>query len=174
VPALLGLVSGCHKNPLKTASTCGSHIKQAGWRGLHALFEPATSTTTWYLIYLNFLKLIKVLPRVWSCSLFSLTLRLSMHKLQLSGRNLGWVFNIRSGHLHAAAFLVSPVKLPNLRIIYISEFRVRFCIKLACFVIGLLQNRLRYRTNVNQPLELKTRPKRLLGYLPLPGLSCSA
>jgi hypothetical protein len=53
----------------------------------------------------------------------------SMDKLRLTGQNLGRVFNIRSGHLHAAAFLVSSVKLPN--------------------------------------LQLKTRPKQLLGYLPL-------
>ncbi len=52
-----------------------------------------------------------------------------MDKLQLTGQNLGRVFNFRSGHLHAAAFLVSSVKLPN--------------------------------------LKLKTRPKQLLGPLPL-------
>ncbi len=52
-----------------------------------------------------------------------------MDKLQLTGQNLGRVFNIRSGHLHAAAFLVASVKLPN--------------------------------------LELKTRSKQLLCYLPL-------
>jgi hypothetical protein len=53
----------------------------------------------------------------------------AMDKLQLTGQNLSGVFNIRSGHLHAAVFLVSSVKLPN--------------------------------------LQLKTRPKQLLGYLPL-------
>jgi hypothetical protein len=52
-----------------------------------------------------------------------------MDKLQLTGRNLGQVFNIRSGHLYADAFLVSLVKLPN--------------------------------------LQMKTRPKQFLGYLPL-------
>ncbi len=56
-------------------------------------------------------------------------MQLSMDKLQLRGWNLNRVFNIRSGHLHADAFLVSSVKLPN--------------------------------------LQLKTRSKQLLGYLPL-------
>jgi len=59
-----------------------------------------------------------------------------MDKLQLTGQNLGRIFNFRSGYLHAATFLVSSVKLPN--------------------------------------LQLKTRPKQHLGYLPLvimlPGL----
>ncbi len=61
---------------------------------------------------------------------------LIMDKLQLTGQNLGRVFNFRSGHLYAATFLVISVKLPN--------------------------------------LQLKTRPKQLLGSLPLvimlPGL----
>jgi hypothetical protein len=52
-----------------------------------------------------------------------------MDKLQLTGQNLGRVLNCRSGHLHAATFLVLSVKLPN--------------------------------------LQLKTRPKQLLGSLPL-------
>ena len=52
-----------------------------------------------------------------------------MDKLQLTGWNLGRVFNFSCGHLHAAACFVSSVKLPN--------------------------------------LELKTRPKQLLGSLPL-------
>jgi hypothetical protein len=52
-----------------------------------------------------------------------------MDKLQLTGPNLGRVFNFSCGHLHAAACFVSSVKLPN--------------------------------------LELKTRPKQLLGSLPL-------
>ncbi len=41
---------------------------------------------------------------------------MAMDKLQQIGQNLDWVFNIRSGHLHAAAFLVSSVKLPNLEL----------------------------------------------------------
>jgi len=57
-------------------------------------------------------------------------------QLQLTGRNLGQVFNFRVGHLHADHFLCYRVKLPN--------------------------------------LKLKTRPKQLLGSLPLvialPGL----
>jgi hypothetical protein len=36
-----------------------------------------------------------------------------MDKLQLTGQNLGRVFNFRSGHLHASTFLVLLVKLPN-------------------------------------------------------------
>jgi hypothetical protein len=39
-----------------------------------------------------------------------------MDKLQLKGQNLDRVFNFRSGHLHAATFLVSSVKLPNLQL----------------------------------------------------------
>jgi hypothetical protein len=39
-----------------------------------------------------------------------------MDKLQLTGQNLGQVFNFRSGHLHAATFLVLSVKLPNLQL----------------------------------------------------------
>jgi hypothetical protein len=39
-----------------------------------------------------------------------------MEKLQLTGQNLGRVFNFRSGHLHAATFLVLIVKLPNLQL----------------------------------------------------------
>jgi hypothetical protein len=38
-----------------------------------------------------------------------------MDKLLLTGQNLGRIFNIRSGHLHAHAFLVSSLKLPNLQ-----------------------------------------------------------
>ncbi len=52
-----------------------------------------------------------------------------MDKLQLTGQNLDRVFNFRSGHFHAATFLVLSVKLPN--------------------------------------LQIKTRPKQLLGSLPL-------
>jgi hypothetical protein len=39
-----------------------------------------------------------------------------MDKLQLTGQNLGRVFDFRSGHLHAATFLISSVKLPNLQL----------------------------------------------------------
>jgi hypothetical protein len=56
-------------------------------------------------------------------------IRQGMDILQLTGQNLGQVFNFRSGHLHATTFLVLSVKLPN--------------------------------------LQLKTRPKQLLGSLPL-------
>ncbi len=34
---------------------------------------------------------------------------------QLAGQNLGHVFNFRSGHLHAAKFLLLSIKLPNLQ-----------------------------------------------------------
>jgi hypothetical protein len=52
-----------------------------------------------------------------------------MHKLQLTGQNLGRVFNFRNDHVHAVHFPCYIVKWPN--------------------------------------LKLKTRPKQLLGYLPL-------
>jgi hypothetical protein len=39
-----------------------------------------------------------------------------MDKLQLTGQNLGRVFNFRSGHLHAATFLVLSIKLPNIQL----------------------------------------------------------
>jgi hypothetical protein len=61
--------------------------------------------------------------------MFGRGMGVAMDKLQLRGQNLGLVFKIRNSHLHAAVFLVSSVKLPN--------------------------------------LQLKTRPKQLLGYLPL-------
>ncbi len=38
-----------------------------------------------------------------------------MDKLQLTGQNLGRILNFRSGHLHAATFLVLTVKLANLQ-----------------------------------------------------------
>jgi hypothetical protein len=52
-----------------------------------------------------------------------------MDKLQLTGQNLGQVFNFRNGRVHAKHFLHYRLKLPN--------------------------------------LKLKTRPKQLLGSLPL-------
>ncbi len=39
----------------------------------------------------------------------------SMDKLQLTGQNLGQVFNFRNGHVHVAHFLCYGVKLPNLK-----------------------------------------------------------
>jgi hypothetical protein len=42
--------------------------------------------------------------------------RLVMDKLQLTGRNLGRVFNFRSGHLHAADLWCSWVELPDLNL----------------------------------------------------------
>jgi hypothetical protein len=41
---------------------------------------------------------------------------LIMDKLQLTGRNLGRVFNFRSGHLHVAHLWCYQVKLPNLKL----------------------------------------------------------
>ncbi len=38
-----------------------------------------------------------------------------MDKLQLTGQNLGRVFNFRFGHLHAEHFWCYQVKLPNLK-----------------------------------------------------------
>jgi hypothetical protein len=40
----------------------------------------------------------------------------SMDKLQLTGQNLGRVFNFRFGHLHAEHFCCYQVKLPNLKL----------------------------------------------------------
>ncbi len=40
----------------------------------------------------------------------------SMDKLQLTGRNLGRVFNFRSGHLHAVHLWCYTLKLPNLKL----------------------------------------------------------
>ncbi len=39
-----------------------------------------------------------------------------MDKLQLTGQNLGRVFNFRFGHLHAEHFWCYQVKLPNLKL----------------------------------------------------------
>jgi hypothetical protein len=39
-----------------------------------------------------------------------------MDKLQLTGQNLGQVFNFKSGYLHGATFLVLLVKKPNLQL----------------------------------------------------------
>ncbi len=39
-----------------------------------------------------------------------------MDKLQLTGQNLGRVFNFRYGHLHAEHFWCYQVKLPNLKL----------------------------------------------------------
>jgi hypothetical protein len=40
----------------------------------------------------------------------------SMDKLELTGRNLGRVFNFRSGRVHAMKFLCQGVKLTNLKL----------------------------------------------------------
>jgi hypothetical protein len=39
-----------------------------------------------------------------------------MNKLQLAGRNLGRVFNFRSGHMHAMHLLCYGIKVPNLKL----------------------------------------------------------
>ncbi len=39
-----------------------------------------------------------------------------MEKLQLTGKNLGQVFNFRSGCFHADTFLMSSEKMPNLQL----------------------------------------------------------
>jgi hypothetical protein len=39
-----------------------------------------------------------------------------MDKLQLTGQNLGRVFNFSNGHLHAAIYLMLSLKLPNLQL----------------------------------------------------------
>ncbi len=38
-----------------------------------------------------------------------------MDKLQLTGQNLGWVFNFRCGRAHAVHLYCCEVKLPNLK-----------------------------------------------------------
>ncbi len=39
-----------------------------------------------------------------------------MDKLQLTGRNMGRVFNFRNGRVHVVRFLCYGVKLPNLKL----------------------------------------------------------
>ncbi len=39
-----------------------------------------------------------------------------MDKLQLTGRNMGWVFNFRSGCVYAAHLLCYKINLPNLKL----------------------------------------------------------
>jgi hypothetical protein len=39
-----------------------------------------------------------------------------MDKLQLTGQNLGRVFNFRNGRVHAVHFLCYGVKLPNFKL----------------------------------------------------------
>ncbi len=41
---------------------------------------------------------------------------LTIQKLQLTGQNLGRVFNFRNGHVHATYFLYYRLKLPNLKL----------------------------------------------------------
>jgi len=57
-----------------------------------------------------------VIKHVFSSSPTRRQITPSMDKLQLTGQNLGRVFNFRSDHLHAATYLVSSVKLPNLQL----------------------------------------------------------
>jgi len=48
-----------------------------------------------------------------------------MDKLQLTGRNLGSVFNFRSGHLHALQSAIS-VKMPNLKLKTLTQITSSF------------------------------------------------
>jgi hypothetical protein len=41
---------------------------------------------------------------------------LAVGKLQLTGQNLGRVFNFRNGRVHAVHFICNRVKLPNLKL----------------------------------------------------------
>ena len=43
-------------------------------------------------------------------------LKIGMDKLQLTGRNMGRVFNFRNGRVHVVRFLCYGVKLPNLKL----------------------------------------------------------
>jgi len=45
-----------------------------------------------------------------------MSMTVTMDKLQLTGQNLGRVFNFRFGHLHAKHFWCYQVKLPNLKL----------------------------------------------------------
>ncbi len=56
----------------------------------------------------------------------SLPLGSIMEKLQLREQNLGQVFNLRSGHLHAAKFLLLSIKLPNLQLKTRAQTTARF------------------------------------------------
>jgi len=49
-----------------------------------------------------------------------------MDKLQLTGQNLGRVFNFRFGHLHAEHFWCYQVKLPNLKVENSAQTASRF------------------------------------------------
>jgi hypothetical protein len=46
----------------------------------------------------------------------NLLISLGMDNLQLTGQNLGWVFNFINGHEHAVHLLCYQVKLPNLKL----------------------------------------------------------
>jgi len=62
------------------------------------------------------LKLFKVWSLMNEPEFGQLKKRRLRDKLKLTGQNLGRVFNFRSGHLHAATFLESSVKLTNLEV----------------------------------------------------------
>ncbi len=82
---------------------------------------------------LTFRKVVKIISHVhilfFRCLCFNAKFAAIMDKLQLTGQNLGRVFNFRSGRVHAVCLLYNRVKLPI--------------------------------------LKLKTRPKQVLGSLPL-------
>jgi hypothetical protein len=48
--------------------------------------------------------------------MFDKTLEQSMEKLELTGQNLGRVFNFKCGHLHSAHLFCYMVKLRNLKL----------------------------------------------------------
>jgi len=45
-----------------------------------------------------------------------MTILTTMDKLQLTGQNLGWGFNFRSGHVHALYICCFEVKLHSLKL----------------------------------------------------------
>ncbi len=82
----------------------------------------------------------------------------SMDKLQLAGQNLGRVFNFRSGHMHAAAFLVLSVKLPNLQLKARHQTTSRF---------SPVSYRAPRRILIEYPLVGETSPKNVFDQLPI-------
>ncbi len=67
-----------------------------------------------YLIFLwNIIKIINELTIKINKNILIIQ---SMDKLELTGQNLGRVFNFRFGHLHAEHFWCYQVKLPNLKL----------------------------------------------------------
>jgi hypothetical protein len=69
---------------------------------------------------LSFQRVVKIISHVhilfFRCLCFNAKFAAIMDKLQLTGQNLGRVFNFRSGCVHAVHLLYYGVKLPNLKL----------------------------------------------------------